>query len=1117
MPPPLVPDDPGLLASILDTASLGGSAVRNLLRGNFAGAGRNLVDVGGRAIDAVIPGDWIPDVSGPGDRPEFRDVVDLGGDNAFTDTLNFLGDVATDPVSYIPGAAIAKAGTLGAKGVAKGVSLLPKTVREPLVKGAANIGQKTRATFGAQRVSPGTEQALAAKGAAEGLVGRAGSEGAVDALGGLSERELNALGEVGHNMRLDPATGRPVRVLDESGALGFDERLQKLLNEDPSLDPARLLAAAPKAREAFKTQWDSGLAPASEPGGGIYYDNPSPGTPDVVMGGMKESPGAGIKDYFPMQFSGLKEDEIDLLTGLPKNLGRAPDLAGIPAPIKERADWGPQDILDYLNKNPNVNLEFNAAKAMAARASAQGELAGRAQVGQSLFDMAKAGQVDLPDELLQKFVARTRPSGAVVGASNAGGDVSRLLGGDTTGRAADLMGLGERSGTSVVPSTGEIIPRSPNADLLGEQSGKAIAPATPEIEQLASDIYGIGSQSGKAKPPGKLVAEDAGQGSLDLYGLGSLSGKSRPPVATPIEPSVADLLGIGSQSGKSVVGSSTGGEAIDRSLAELGLGGNSGKSVVGPSVAGQEVPIGLRQLGAGEQTGKSVVGKSTAPTVKGITDEERARAKEYVLSQPFKYADPELRSAAQHIARQFPAEEARVLLDALDGMTPRGGAASVLAKLNPYFKGPAVYGAIVPKLGSIMRNGTGGLFQQLANANARGDLPRAAKALVPNFLKSVNDGVEHLFGTRIGKNEFTEVDNAFKTSGGDPRKALNSIKDPTMRSAVARGVLGNNFINTEAMVKATTDGGWKAFGKKLWEYPAVMFKGMEQRMRYGLYKSQIAKGVPEDQAAKTVSDTFYDYRVSSTENRLARDVIPFFQFTAKAVPQQGKFLAENPLALSAMANLSGGSRGEALPPYLEGKINIPFGRDEQGNKQVISNLGLPVEALGWLPNPSADLSQVGRQLEQNQVGSSHPLLKTLFSTVSGEDPYFGTPYGSYSKVGGVDLGKPGAALNQLLGTGLPGASALSGALGFGSKVTDDRTSTGEKLANLLTGAKIASIDPDVALRQKLQEYLANNPNISQFRSFYQTDKTDEGQALIHELQQAKKRIKDKKADIVPVN
>ncbi len=889
MPPPLVPDDPGLLASILDTASLGGSAARNVLKGNLGGAGRNLIDVGGRALDALIPGDWIPDVSGPGDRPEFRDVVDLGGDNAFTDTLNFLGDVATDPVSYIPGAAIAKTGALAGKGVAKGVSLLPKTVREPLAKGAATIGQKTRATFGAQRVSPGTEQALAAKGAAEGLVGRAGSEGAVDALGGLSERELNALGEVGHNLRLDPATGRPVRVLDESGSLGFDERLQKLLNEDPSLDPARLLAAAPKAREALKAQWDSGLAPASEPGGGIFFDRPQPVKTDVVMGALPPTPNAGAGDYFPRQFSGLKEDEIDLLTGLPKNLGQAPDVAGLPKPIKDRTDWQPQDILNYLTKNPNVNLEFNAAKAMAGRASAQGKLAGRAQVGQSLFDMAKAGQVQAPDEV------------------------------------------------------------------------------------------------------------------------------------------------------------------------------------------------------------------------------------KHLLGQPFKYADPDLRSAAQSVAKQFPAEEARVLLDALNGMAPRGAFTSALEKMNTYFKGPAVFGAVIPKLGSITRNLTGGLFQQMANADARGDTLRAAKALVPNWLKSVDDGVEKLFGARIGTNEFADVDKAFKVSGGDPRKVLGTIRDPIMRSAVQRGVLGNTFVDTEHLINTVGKGGWKAWGGNLLTYPAAMFRGAEMRMRYGLYKALIGKGVPEESAAKTVTDTFFDYGISSPENRAVRSALPFAQFAMKAIPSQGRALAEHPLAISALANLAGGSEGP-IYPGMQGKTNVPIGIDEQGNRQYLTSLGLPVEALNMLPNPSADLLDFGRQFEQNIVGASQPLLKTAYSTVSGRDPYMGSQYGSFDKLPIIgEAGGVGRAINQLTGTGLPGVTQSAGILQMLGKATDERTSAPEKILSLLTGAKIQSVDESRALQQLLEETLKRDPSVAQYTTLYNRNGDDQSQSLLDALKKAKADIKERKKAIVPVN
>jgi hypothetical protein len=1100
MPPPLVPDDPGLLASVLDTASLGGSAVRNLLRGDPGAMFRNLVDIPGRSIDALLPGDWIPDASGPGDRPEFRDVVDLGGDNLLTDTLNFAGDVLTDPLTYVPGAAVAKAGSLAKQGVSKGVQALPKSVSEPLAKGADKVGQKVRATFGAQRVSKGTEGALRAKQAAADLVGRAGSEGAVDALSGLSERELLAMGEVGHNMRLDPATGKPAALLDPSESMNFDQRLAKLLADEPALNPERLLAAAPKFRDTLRSQWDAAQQPASSPGGGVFFNKPSAGTPDVVMGGMASAPSQGVRDYFPRQFSGMKADGLDEITGLPK-------------PIAERADWRDSDILEYLRTNPDVALEFNAAKALAQRMGTQGELAGRAQVGQSIFDMAKAGQVELPDELLEKFVARSAPAKAVVGSGKA--DVSRLLGGDTTGRSAGLLGIGEQSGKAIVPVTGDIAPRSPNAALLGEQSGKSVAPVTPEIEARIFDPYGIGSFSGKSKPPATEAIVDAGQESLDLYGLGSVSGKSKPPVTAPIEESVSDIYGLGAQSGKAKP--PTLAEIAERSANAGLVGEQSGKSIVGRSVTGEEVAPALRQMELGSQSGKAVVGKSTAPTIKGLKEEERQRAKDWLLSQDFRLADPELRSAAQAIAKQFPEEEATVLLNALNGMAPRGAFTSALAKLNSKFKPFAVYGAIIPKLGSITRNLTGGLWQQFSNAEARGDIGRAAASLIPNWLKSVDDGVEKLLGTRFSKNEFAEVDQAFKLSGGDPRKALAAIKDPTMREAVEKGVLGNTFVNTEQLISSAAKGGWKALGGNLMDYPGAMFKGAEQRMRYGLYKSLRAKGKSADEAAKTVSDTFYDYSISGAENRLARDLIPFFQFTAKAIPQQAKLLAERPYVLSGIANLSGGSEGEPLPPWMEGKINIPLGQDEQGNQQVLANLGLPVEALNWLPNPSADLNQFGRQVQQNQAGSLQPLLKTGVAAITGEDPMFGTPFGSYTKVGGQDLGRPGAAINQLLGTGLPGASAISGLLGMGSKVTDDRTSLGDKAINLLTGAKVTSVDPDVALRQRLQSYLENNPNVQQFRTFFQNSEDDDTQGLIKALTDAKKRIKDKQAAAVPVN
>ncbi len=228
-------------------------------------------------------------------------------------------------------------------------------------------------------------------------------------------------------------------------------------------------------------------------------------------------------------------------------------------------------------------------------------------------------------------------------------------------------------------------------------------------------------------------------------------------------------------------------------------------------------------------------------------------------------------------------------------------------------------------------------------------------------------------------------------------------------------------------------------------------------------------------------------------------------------------MAEKPWVASVIGNLMAPGRDEPVSPQMEGKLNIPIGKDELGNQQYLTSLGLPFESLNFIPNLSADLSQAGRQVEQNIVGSSQPLLKTALAATFGEDPYFGTPFQSYTKVGGQDLGPVGGTINTLLGTGLPGAVPIQGLLGTASKVGDERTSLGEKAVNLLTGARVTSVDPDKALQQRLQSYLETRPDVSQFRSFFQKDESPDTQELLTALKEAQQKIKAKKAALVPVN
>lgn len=880
MPDGVTPADPGLLASIADELALPGYTVRNLMKGNLGGAGRNLADLALNVIDAPFPGDWFPEISGKEDRPEFEELIGPIDDGIIGSTVNIAGNILTDPVTYIPGAQLAK----GAGMVAKGVkAITPEIVKQGVSKVAKPVGKFLKKVAGAEDIGKPLANVITKAQGAKETASRASSDALVEGLKGATPRELDAATEVLTNVTRDKATGA-ARLIDETETLSAQDRLARYLTENPDVNPDVMARIVSTASTVGKGQRESGLA------GNIFTE----------AGDLSE-------DYFPRL---MKRDEADDV---------AEDLLGQPNAIAERKLKTGKDLAAYLTAHPEIQMA-NAAEALGKRGAAQGELAARGATGQGLFEMARAGEIALPDELLAKVPVAGKPAGGV-------------------------------------------------------------------------------------------------------------------------------------------------------------------------------------------ET--------------GLDDVQRKSAREWLLSKQYKQADPLLRETAEAIANNLVGDERDVALHFLRGMKGRTGLPKALAALNRRFKPTAVYGAIIPKLGSITRNMTGGVWQKYSNPEARGTIsPKNIPAFMRDWLASIEDGVERLTGKRIfTKNEFAEMDEAFKAGGGDPRKALALIKDPTMRDAAERGVFGNNFVDTESLIAQAGKTGLRNLGEKLWDYPGYMFKGAEQRMRYGLFKQLTKQGKSADEAARVVRDSFYDYSISSAENRLARDIIPFFQFLGKSVPQQAKLLAEKPALASTVANLYAQGRDEPVLPQMEGKVNIPIGMDELGQRQYVSNLGLPFESLSALPNLSANPLQAGRDIEQNIVGATSPLLKMAYAYTSGRDPVFGSAPGSYTRVAGQDLGEAGGILNQLLGTGLGPAVAAGQLAGKVGQFTDPRTNLGDLALNQLTGARIASVDPDRAIQQRLQSALERDPSVATFRTFYERSGGEDAttQEMLSALKTAKDRQKEKQKAMAPVN
>jgi hypothetical protein len=69
--------DRGLFLSGLDWLNRLSGPVKNTLRGNLGGAGRQLVDLLGDIVDAPLPGDWIPHIAKPEDDVEVSDMLGI--------------------------------------------------------------------------------------------------------------------------------------------------------------------------------------------------------------------------------------------------------------------------------------------------------------------------------------------------------------------------------------------------------------------------------------------------------------------------------------------------------------------------------------------------------------------------------------------------------------------------------------------------------------------------------------------------------------------------------------------------------------------------------------------------------------------------------------------------------------------------------------------------------------------------------------------------------------------------------------------------------------------------------------------------------------------------------
>jgi hypothetical protein len=229
------------------------------------------------------------------------------------------------------------------------------------------------------------------------------------------------------------------------------------------------------------------------------------------------------------------------------------------------------------------------------------------------------------------------------------------------------------------------------------------------------------------------------------------------------------------------------------------------------------------------------------------------------------------------------------------------------------------------------------------------------------------------------------------------------------------------------------------------------------------------KGWSKAAATEKVMELQADYsKVTPFERDVMKRAVPFYTWQRRLAPVILKDIAQRPGGMTAQTvKLAAKAQGSDVttPDHIRSGASIPLGRDEQGNANYITGLGMPweqpLEYFGSFPSPQNALREGISQL--------HPGIKAPLEWATGQSFFQRGMGGGGRPLEDLDptLGRIGGNIAGRLepfslGAGVEFAFANSPASVFGTairKATDQRKPGLYRIANLLTGANISTVGP----------------------------------------------------------
>ncbi len=522
----LLPTDQGAFSSVLNWIGRPGQVAKNVFTGNLEGAARQAGDFLLDPVDALIPGDVIPELSRPQDKIEGSQLLGLDEpwrkEHPLLNTLASLPvDIVTDPLTWTGFGPLAKgAGAIG-KGAEAIATKLPRGAEavQAVKDTAAMAGKGIRSVLGAQRITPEAEQAMSAAAVAKSNEAQAGLSAikGSESLNSLIGDEPKIVGDILDNFKWEGTklTGALVPGLHAPGLASAVD----LVTAHPGVNADNI----ERITKAVQDTIDIGQNQAKRPG--IFNPESLP------------------KEYLGRSYSGQTEEQA-----INEVLGQGASRLGMPGAAKGRSLEGADDVASFLEENPKVEYERNAIARLARRAQTQGTLAGRAEIGRKLLGDAFTLTDDTQHSALTEKIRDMAASADPVDQESAKVLHDAFHGLAPRGPFTDTLAKVNRVVKPMmvygfaVPKIGSIIRNKISGIWQAASTPAARGVALEQVKRLPSDLYGavvdsLGLNVGKDKlgQAGALIedafkqskgaADNAAQFLEQSPGAGGYSGK----------------------------------------------------------------------------------------------------------------------------------------------------------------------------------------------------------------------------------------------------------------------------------------------------------------------------------------------------------------------------------------------------------------------------------------------------------------------------------------------------------------------------------------------------------------------------------------------------------------